>query len=316
MKSLQFAVLASGSRGNSTLVCEAQGAGLLIDAGLGPRALHQRLESVDSDWSRIRAVVLTHTHGDHLDPSVLPTLRRHGVTLYCHESHGTHLDECAGFHELDELGLVKHYDGAPFLAPCGFRIEPIPVRHDGGATFGFRIETVARRRSRAMSVGFITDTGSWCERMADSLADVDVLGIEFNHDVAMQRASGRSPALIGRVLSDRGHLSNRQAAELVRSVIVRSRRDRVAHLVLLHLSEQCNRPELAIHEAREVIEQTGRRVLVHAARQSPAHPNLHLRPHSSVSSTLTPPPDRPAASQRRKHSPGAVFLPGLSSELP
>ena len=193
--------------------------------------------------------------------------------LYCHESAPRHLEVDQGFQDLDRLGLVRHYDGQPFLAPSGFRVEPIPLRHDG-PTFGFRIESVARRRTRAIGVGYLADCGSWSDSMADSLADVDVLGVEFNHDVAMQKASGRSPALIARNLGDRGHLSNRQAAELVRSILKRSGRDRVGHLVLLHLSEQCNRPELAIHEAREVVQDTGRRILIHAARQAPAHPNL------------------------------------------
>jgi phosphoribosyl 1,2-cyclic phosphodiesterase len=315
---LQFAVLGSGSRGNSTLVCEENGAGLLIDVGLGPRVLDQRLESVGSAWSRIRAVILTHTHGDHLDPATLPALARHGVALYCHEAHRAELADEPGFEQLEGQGLVRYYDGSPFLSPCGFRVEPIALRHDGGPTFGFRIESVSRRRSRAVGVGYVADTGSWTERVAESLTDVDVLGVEFNHDVAMQRASGRSPALIARVLSDRGHLSNRQAAELVRCIIARSRRDRVGHLVLLHLSEQCNRPELAIHEAREVIEQTGRRILIHAARQAPAHPNLRIRPHKAASNAATgnDPPHEAAPSRRRLPAATSVFLPGLNLELP
>jgi phosphoribosyl 1,2-cyclic phosphodiesterase len=314
---LQFAVLGSGSRGNSTLVCEENGGGLLIDVGMGPRTLDQRLASVGSDWSRVRAVVLTHTHGDHLDATCLPSLERHGIALYCHEAHRADLSGDPSFERLEGRGLVRHYDGSPFLAPCGFRVEPIPMRHDGGPTFGFRIESVARRRARAVSVGYVADTGCWTEGMADCLTDVDVLGVEFNHDVGMQRASGRPPALIARVLSDRGHLSNRQAAELVRCVVARSRRDRVGHLVLLHLSEQCNRPELAIHEARAAIEQAGRQTLIHASRQTPAHPNLRIMPNRGVNATPAgPSAARPAApSRRRTPAPSALFLPGLNLEL-
>ncbi len=310
---IQFAVLASGSKGNATLICEEGGAGLLIDIGLGPRVLDQRLASVGSAWSRISAVILTHTHGDHFDPASLATMAQRNVMLYCHETHRDGLELAPGFQELDRRALVRHYDGSPFLAPCGFRVEPIAVQHDGGPTFGFRIESVARRRTRALGVGYIADTGSWSERMADSLADVDVLGVEFNHDVAMQKASGRSAALISRVLSDRGHLSNRQAAEFVRSVLKRSSREKVGHLVLLHLSEQCNRPELAIHEAREVVQDTGRRILIHAARQAPAHPNLQIRAHRSAAP--------PAGNRSRDTSPpreraqGTAMLPGLNLEF-
>jgi phosphoribosyl 1,2-cyclic phosphodiesterase len=313
---IQFAVLASGSRGNSALICEEGGAGILIDIGLGPRVMDQRLASVGSEWSRITAVILTHTHGDHIDPASLAAMAQRRILLYCHQTHRDSLELAEGFQNLDRQGLVRHYDGSPFLAPCGFRIEPIAVEHDGGPTYGFRIESVARRRTRAVAVGYVADTGSWSERMADSLADVDVLGVEFNHDVAMQKASGRSPALISRVLSERGHLSNRQAAEFVRSVLRRSSRDKVGHLVLLHLSEQCNRPELAIHEAREVVQDTGRRILIHAARQAPAHPNLQIGAHrSAASSTTAPSGNRSRGAQpSREQVPATAMLPGLNFE--
>ena len=99
-------------------------------------------------------------------------------------------------------------------------------------------------------------------------------------------------------------------------MLERSSRDRVGHLVLLHLSEQCNRPELAIHEAREVVEDTGRRLMIHAARQTPAHPNLRISPHRIVTSDPET-PGRPRGSARR---PGviaaAATLPGLKIDLP
>ncbi len=110
---------------------------------------------------------------------------------------------------MEEAGLVSCYDDRPFLTATGFRLEPITLQHDGGPTFGFRIEASAGRRGRPVSIGYLADTGSWSERMADVLADVDVLGVEFNHDVAMQKTSGRPWVLIRRNLGDRGHLSNR-----------------------------------------------------------------------------------------------------------
>ena len=101
---VQFAVLASGSRGNSTLV-RGRGAGLLIDVGIGPKAIGERLESVGSSWSRIAAVVLTHTHGDHVDTATFAELARRGVTLHCHEGHRTALAADPGFQKLEEARL-------------------------------------------------------------------------------------------------------------------------------------------------------------------------------------------------------------------
>ena len=276
----QFAVLGSGSRGNSALF-RHDSAALLIDVGLGPRVLADRLKSVGADWSRLGAVVLTHTHGDHVDSGSLQCMAKHGIALYCHEGHRENLDADGGFKALDRLGLVRHYDERPFLAPSGFRVEPITAWHDGGPTYGFRLEAGAGRKRRGVAVGYLADTGTWCDATADSLADVDVLGIEFNHDVALQQGSGRHPRLIARNLGDRGHLSNRQGAALVGSILERSRQDRVSHLVLLHLSEQCNSEELALRSAGEAVRESGRQVLVHAARQAPAHPDLRFGPSRS-----------------------------------
>ena len=274
---IQFAVLASGSRGNATLV-RADGAGLLIDFGIGPRAIAQRLESVGAGWAQVASVLLTHTHGDHVDENAFRTLAKHRIALYCHEAHRAELARFEAFEALAGQGLVRCYDERPFLTPEGTRVEPLALSHDGGPTFGFRLEARPRRGTRAVSLGYLADTGCWTEAMADALTDVDLLGVEFNHDVAMQRNSPRSPALIARNLGDRGHLSNDQGANLVAAVLDRSAPSAVRHVVLLHLSEQCNHPTLAVQSAEAVLRGRGRRTKIHAARQAPAHPNLWVDP--------------------------------------
>ena len=96
------------------------------------------------------------------------------------------------------------------------------------------------------------------------------------------RSHPRDPRfLIERNLSDLGHLSNRQGAELIQAVLARSRDGSLRHVVLLHLSEQCNQPHLAIQAAGDAIGAAGRLVQVHAARQSPAFPNLWVGPRAS-----------------------------------
>jgi phosphoribosyl 1,2-cyclic phosphodiesterase len=308
-RSVQFAVLASGSGGNSTLV-RGDGPGLLIDVGIGPRALRERLESVGAGWSEVAVVVLTHTHGDHIDSGTFSEVARRRLSLHCHEGHRAALAADPGFRRLDDAGLVFCYEeDRPFLTATGVRLEPIALRHDGGPTFGFRIEASAGRRSRPVSIGYIADTGSWCDGMAEALADVDVLGVEFNHDVAMQKSSGRPWVLIKRNLGDRGHLSNSQGAELVEAVLKRSRRGALKHLVLLHLSRQCNRPALALEAARSAVRDAGRRVAVHAARQDPAHPNLWVRPGYRPARRAAP-----AGSSRASQDPSRPAV--ISSPLP
>ncbi len=276
-RSVHFAVLASGSQGNATLI-QAGGAGVLLDVGIGPRSLAQRLASVGSSWEQIGVALLTHTHGDHIDNATLLAMARRQVPLYCHEGHRDGLSANPGFRKLEEAALVRCYGERPFLTPTGLRVEPVPLWHDSGPTFGFRIEAKAGRSARPVALGYLADTGRWSDPMVEALADVDLLGVEFNHDVEMQRRSGRPPALIARVLGDRGHLSNAQGAEFVTAVLTRSQPGTIRHLVLLHLSHQCNLPHLALAVARTAIRGTGRRVTLHAALQAAAHPNLWLAP--------------------------------------
>lgn len=278
---MRFATLASGSLGNAALV-RADGAGLLIDVGLGPRALAERLESVGWDWARIGAVVLTHTHGDHVRSASLQALAKRRIPFICHEGHCAALKAMPGFRNLDRAGLVKTYvEDQPFLTPSGHRVEPITVTHDGGPTFGFRIEgRTGGRRGRTTSVGYLTDTGTWTTAMVEAVTDVEVLAVEFNHDVKMQLASGRSRWLIARILSDRGHLSNDQGAALLEAVLARSAANAIRDVVLLHLSRDCNDPAIASEAALAVVRRGGRdrRTRIHAACQFEPSPHLELKP--------------------------------------
>jgi phosphoribosyl 1,2-cyclic phosphodiesterase len=262
----QFAALASGSSGNAAHV-RAGGSGLLIDLGVGARTLAARLGQVGAAWSDLSAAILTHTHGDHVGESALVALTRHRIPLFCHEGHRSGLARFEAFAALEASGLVRAYDERPFLAPGGFRIEPIPLSHDGGPTFGFRVEAREVGRGRTIALGYVADTGCWTDAIADGLAEVDLLGVEFNHDVGLQRASGRSWHLIRRNLGDGGHLSNDQGASLLAEVLRRSPGRAPRNVVLLHLSRQCNRPELALSVARTAVRGTGRRIRFHIAPQ-------------------------------------------------
>ena len=275
--SVQFAMLASGSRGNAALV-RAGGAGLLVDVGLRPRVLAGRLASVGAAWRDVSAALLTHTHGDHVSGAALAGLARFRVPLFCHHEHRPALARLEGFDRLERLALIRPYDERPFLMPCGWHVEPIPLCHDGGPTFGFRIEVRVARRSPRVALGYVADTGCWHDATADGLADADLLAVEFNHDPELQRRSGRHPALIARNLGDRGHLSNEQGARLVADVLARSSPGAVRHLVMLHLSQQCNRPDLALAAARAAVRAAGGRLPIHAAHQDLATPALLLTP--------------------------------------
>src|SRR5262249_47332998 len=129
---LRFTVLASGSGGNATLV-EADGFGVLIDAGLGPRQLAARLGTAGRSWADVQAILLTHTHSDHWRDRTLAQLLRRQIPLYCHDDHHPFLRIYSPvFPALHLAGLVRPYDtGQEIVLGPGLRFRPLPVRHDG-----------------------------------------------------------------------------------------------------------------------------------------------------------------------------------------
>lgn len=274
---MRFTVLASGSSGNSSLV-EAAGTGILLDMGLGPRQLAARLAAAGTAWTSVQAVLLTHTHGDHWRPATLAHLARLGIPLWCHADHLVEL-QAAGTacSRLHAAGLIRLYEAHQTLKITPqVSCLPLPVRHDSGPTFGFRIELSTGPGRYPVALAYAADLGSWTLDLARALANVQLLALEFNHDVALEYASGRSPRLIARVLGEEGHLSNEQAAALLGEVLRQSEPGRLRHVVQLHLSRECNRPRLAAAAARRILHAITPEVALYTANQECGCPAIEI----------------------------------------
>jgi phosphoribosyl 1,2-cyclic phosphodiesterase len=309
---LRFTVLASGSSGNASLL-EADGFGVLIDAGIGPRVLASRLEAVGASWASVDVVVLTHTHSDHWKETTLAQLLRRRLPLYCHDDHHATLGcYSSAFAALHGQGLVRRFEAGRDL-PLGrsLRCRPFPLKHDGGATFGFRFERIAAAGAGS-ALAYVADLGCWNAEMLSQIRDVEILALEFNHDIHLEKTSGRSPALIARVLGDRGHLSNCQAAALLREVRRQSAPGRLQHVVQLHLSRDCNRPALAAQAARLALGEWPEPVAVHTARQDRPGPCVTL----GAPGQNTPPAPRRNVARRplRTVASRQSMLPGWDEE--
>jgi phosphoribosyl 1,2-cyclic phosphodiesterase len=265
---MRFCVLASGSSGNASLLTDGR-FGALLDLGLGPRTLARRLADVGASWDDINAAFLTHVHSDHWNENTLVHLRRRNIPLHCHPSHARALKVASpGFADLLENDRLCFYDvDRQMTLAEGITCRPLPLKHDGGITCGFRFEGTVDRCGQTWALAYAADLGSWDTDLADGLANVDVLALEFNHDETMEKQSGRAQSLIRRVLGAHGHLSNKQAAELLTEVLARSDCGRLQHVVQLHLSRQCNRPDLARNAVRKVLRDKSRTVTLHTAAQ-------------------------------------------------
>lgn len=286
---LRFTVLGSGSGGNASLL-ETDGHSLLVDAGLGPRQISARLATVGASWAQVRAVLLTHTHSDHWKEPTFTHLCRHRIPLYCHAGHHPMLQAYStAFAAMQAEGLVFGYgEDKDLLIGPSIRCRPLELRHDGGRTFGFRFEGIAEPENTSWAMAYLADLGSWNTALARAVADVDILALEFNHDVKLEYNSGRSPSLIARVLSDAGHLSNTQAAAFLRDVLQLSQAGRLRHVVQLHLSRDCNRPELAVEAARACLNGIGGSIEIHTADQDTPGPCLCFDANTPVPPTWQP----------------------------
>lgn len=309
---LAFTVLASGSAGNVSFL-EADGRGVLIDTGLGPRQLASRLASVGARWERVDAAILTHTHGDHWRDKTFAHLLRRRVPVYCHPAHRDGLRSGGlAFVRLESAALVRPYDAEVVFEPVrGFRCRAVAVPHDAGDTFGFRIDYYDAHLGRDVSLAYLADLGSCTAELAAAVGGVDVLALEFNHDVALEYASGRSAYLIARVLGDSGHLSNEQAAAFVSRLLVHPESARLRCLVQLHLSRECNHPDLAAAAARSALGDRVADVSVVTAEQGRAAPTVvvgHGQPATAVGPRAVARPARvpPVASAQ-------PWLPGCSA---
>jgi phosphoribosyl 1,2-cyclic phosphodiesterase len=274
---LRFTVLASGSSGNATYL-EANDLGILLDIGLGPRELATRLGKIGASWDDVHAVLLTHTHTDHWNDRTFMQLRSRRIPIYCHASHSRRLGAaCDAFAGMRSAKLIRHYKAeTAFELPSGIRCQPLPLSHDGGATFGFRLETAASLFHRSWAIGYLADLGCWDAQLVAALVDVDLLALEFNHDVEMEQSSGRTANLIARVVGDEGHLSNEQAAQFLEEVLRCSTPGRLKHLIQLHLSRECNTPELAARVARTTLGRLGFDPVLHTASQYDPSPTFAI----------------------------------------
>ncbi len=228
---LSISVLSSSSRGNCSalLVGTEQHRQLwLIDAGLSPRRTHALLAQVGLGDLPIAGALLTHLDHDHWNTGWLGAMPEK-ATVHIHRSHRGRADR-AGLTYL----RTNLFDDDFELTP-GILIRPILNAHDDLGAAAFRIEFA----HNGASLGFATDIGSTTRELAQHLSRVDVLAVESNYCPEMQLASSRPKFLKDRIMGGGGHLSNHQSAKLVRQVAPRS------HVVLLHLSLDCNTPDKA-----------------------------------------------------------------------
>ena len=226
---MRVASLGSGSRGNATLVSH-RATTLLIDNGFSLRECETRLARLGSDAEAIDAIVVSHEHGDHL-AGAGAFARRYGVPVWL--SAGTLKAAAAALGELPHTEVFSTHTA---FAIGDLLVEPVTVPHDAREPCQFIVDDGRTR------LGLLTDTGHLTAHIRRRFDGLDGLLLEFNHDADLLRAGPYPEALKLRVGGPLGHLSNDQAAELLRAIDT----GRLRLLVAMHLSQQNNRPDLVM----------------------------------------------------------------------
>jgi phosphoribosyl 1,2-cyclic phosphodiesterase len=262
---MRMTVLASGSKGNSTLVASSR-TRILVDAGLSCRELLKRMQMANEDPAALDALLITHEHQDHVQ-GVAVLARKLGVPVYFTQA--THRawmrwmmpqkrltyaawlalrqqPPAAEEAPVEKIPAEKAEDPCNlpgveyFSAGSGFSIgdivvTPFTIPHDAADPVGFVFEADGVRMAIA------TDLGYMPPNVKMAIRNCDVLMLESNHDLEMLRDGPYPWSVKQRVMSRVGHLSNEAASDFLE----KNYDGNASYVVLAHLSESNNLPELA-----------------------------------------------------------------------
>lgn len=242
-------VLASGSRGNATYISDGRSA-ILIDAGLSGVEIQRRMDAKGLDPNSLDAILVSHEHTDHIK-GVGVLSRRFGLTVYIND--GTRQ---ASGRTLGKLPGVQPFTCGHSFPIGGLTVHPFSISHDAEDPAGF---TIACNHTK---VGVATDLGIATGVVKTRLKSCDILVLEANHDAQMLIDGPYPWHLKQRIRGRSGHLSNEDAALLLESL----QHDRLAHVILAHLSEENNTPQKARYAVKNVL--NGARVQLHVASQA------------------------------------------------
>ena len=257
---LRLHILGSGSKGNCELIEGPEGI-IMVDNGFSRREVLRRMAELELEASRVVALIVTHEHSDHVK----------GLPVWCKSFPGALLASSGtpqARETLEGLPFTEFEPGA-CLDIAGIEVQTFSTSHDVVNPIGLRFSC------RNDSIGIMTDTGTATEAALKALGDVRILALESNHDVPMLRTGSYPRYLQDRIISERGHLSNAQAAEAAHSLVG----PHTEQLVAMHISQENNRPSLAVRALAEALGAELDNELGSSAtlRRPDPLPSLHIR---------------------------------------
>lgn len=228
---MKACILATGSKGNSTYIASSS-THILIDLGTTSLYVEKQLKSADIDPKLIDAIVLTHTHIDHIN----------GIRVFMKKYHPTLFLTQKMYNELNKLFEIEKYiiiDGDFDINDIHFKV--FKTSHDSSDSNGYVIENNNR------SIVYITDTGYINQKNHSILKNKNLYIMESNHDIKMLMDGKYPYQLKQRIIGDKGHLSNKDSAYYLSKFIGNDTKT----IVLIHLSQDNNNPNIALNTLKD-----------------------------------------------------------------
>ncbi len=239
---MKIRVLASGSKGNSTLVI-CDNTKLLIDIGITYSRLINHLELNNTTINEITGILITHSHVDHIK-GLTTFIKQTDIKVYIPED------------MYKELSDIIPKERCIFIEDkfniSDVFIELIHTSHDTDISVGYIIEY------KNKTLVYVTDTGYINRKYLKKMEDKNIYVIESNHDEAMLMDGPYPRFLKERVISDRGHLSNKTTASYLKKITTNNTK----YVVLAHISEKNNTKDLAYKESSIVLQDKNIKLLI------------------------------------------------------
>ncbi|HNY51436.1 MAG TPA: MBL fold metallo-hydrolase [Smithella sp.] len=234
---MKFASIASGSNGNCYYL-ENDGEAILVDAGISAKQIVNRMANLGLSMSRVKGLFISHEHTDHIR-GVDVLSRRFSVPVFLtrktYASYGREIS----------ASLLNYFSPGEQVEIGGMRVSSFLKNHDAAEPCSFLVSSAGR------NVAVMTDIGLQCPNVVAHLRDADAIFLETNYDDDMLKHGPYPSYLKARIASDVGHLSNAQAA----MIALQHASPRLQHIVLSHISENNNTPELAFRTFDQVMKQ-------------------------------------------------------------
>lgn len=243
MPNYRFCTLYSGSGGNAAYL-ETPTARILIDAGKCTRTLTASLKYIGVEMDSIDAIFITHDHNDHVAALEVLTKKHPKPVHILYKS-------ALRYRDIQPEALCKCFylhEKAPYTAKVGeVTVTAFETPHDSRASVGYRFEFPDGEQT--VRVGYATDIGHVSETLREGLSGCESIVLESNHDVDMLMDGPYPYDLKLRIRGKRGHLSNRECADLAADLAGQG----TTHFLLAHLSEENNHPDIAFDETNSAL---------------------------------------------------------------